>query len=41
MKDMESVTRYPGSEDTFGDPDLEEEPLSVMDFGNFWVTAYI
>ncbi|KAL2504499.1 Protein SGT1-like protein [Abeliophyllum distichum] len=32
MKDMESVMRHRGSEDTGSDPVLEEEPLSDMDF---------
>ncbi|CAA2967815.1 ecdysoneless homolog [Olea europaea subsp. europaea] len=35
VKDMESVMRQRGSGDTDSDPDLEEEPLSDMDFGNF------
>lgn len=35
VKDMESVMRQRGSGDTGSDPDLEEEPLSDMDFGNF------
>ncbi|CAI9763467.1 unnamed protein product [Fraxinus pennsylvanica] len=32
MKDMESVMRHRGSEDIGSDHDLEEEPLSDMDF---------
>ncbi|XP_022895291.1 protein ecdysoneless homolog [Olea europaea var. sylvestris] len=32
VKDMESVMRQRGSGDTDSDPDLEEEPLSDMDF---------
>lgn len=33
MKDMESVMKFPGSEETGSDEDIEEGSSSDMDFG--------